>query len=164
VLPIQTFIRYEDFIGLHPGSGERGPSGKLPQMYADMFGWENQVATVARVYNTLTPEEKARTIIFCSNYGQAGAIDFFGKKYGLPKAASGHNSYWYWGARNWDADMVITVGESREDVEKTFGQVDQAATVVSEYARPFETDLPIYIGRKPKMSLREVWPRCKDFI
>jgi hypothetical protein len=164
VLPIETFIRYEDFIGLHPGSGERGQSGKLPQMYADMFGWENQVATVAKVYNALSPQEKARTIIFCSNYGQAGAIDFFGKKYGLPQARSGHNNYWYWGAGNWDADMVITVGESREDVEKTFSQVDLGATVVSEYARPSETDLPIYIGRKPKMSLREVWPRCKDFI
>lgn len=164
VLPVETFIRYEDFVGLHPGSGERGQAGKLPQMYADMYGWENQVATVARVYNSLTAEEKARTIIFCSNYGQAGAIDFFGKKYGLPKAVSGHNNYWYWGPGNWDADIVITVGESREDVEQSFNQVDKAAIVVSEYARPFETNMSIFIGQKPKMTLREIWPRCKDFI
>jgi len=164
VLPVETFIKYEDFVGLHPGSGERGPSGELPQMYADMFGWENQVATVAKVYNSLTPEEKARTIIYCENYGEAGAIDFFGGKYGLPRAASGHNSYWYWGPGNWDADIVITVGESREDVEKSFEQVELAATVVSPYARPNETGLPIFIGRKPKMSLREVWPRTRHFI
>ena len=163
VLPVETFIRYEDFIGLHPGSGERGRTGKLPQYYDDMFGWENQVATVARVYNALTPEERSRTIIFCSNYGEAGAIDFFGKKYGLPKAASGHNNYWYWGPGNWNADIVITVGESREDVEQSFEQVELAATVVSPYARPSETDLPIFIGRKPRMPLKEIWPRTKSF-
>lgn len=163
VLPVQTFIRYQDFVGLHPGSGERGTSGKLPQYYDDMFGWENQVATVARVYNSLSPEEKARTIIYCHNYGEAGAIDFFGKKYGLPKAASAHNNYWYWGPGNWDADMVILVGESREDAEKSFSDVEQAAVVVSEYARPFETDMPIFIARKPKYSLREIWPHAKSF-
>jgi 4-amino-4-deoxy-L-arabinose transferase-like glycosyltransferase len=164
VLPVEQFVKYEDFVGLHPGTGERGTSGKLPQYYADMFGWENQVATVARVYNTLAPEEKARTIILCSNYGEAGAIDFFGEKYGLPKAVSGHNSYWFWGPGNWDADVVITVGASREDVEEFFEQVELAASVVSPYARPFETDLPIFIGRKPKISLKEIWPRAKEFI
>jgi hypothetical protein len=164
VLPVETFIKYEDFIGLHPGTGERGTSGKLPQYYGDMFGWENQVATVARVYYTLTLEEKARTIIFCSNYGEAGAIDLFGKKYGLPKATSGHNNYWFWGPGNWDADIVITVGASREDVEKSFEQVELGATIVSPYARPNETDIPVFIGRKPRMPLKEVWPRTKEFI
>jgi 4-amino-4-deoxy-L-arabinose transferase-like glycosyltransferase len=163
VLPVQTFIRYQDFVGFHPGSGERGAVGKLPQYYDDMFGWENQVATVARVYNSLSPEEKARTIIYCHNYGEAGAIDFFGKKYGLPKAASAHNNYWYWGPGNWDADMVILVGESREDAEKSFNEVEQAAVVVSEYARPFETNMPIFIARRPKYSLREIWPHAKSF-
>jgi hypothetical protein len=164
VLPVETFIRYANFLGLHPGAGERGPSGELPQMYADMFGWENQVATVAKVYHSLSPEEKSRTIIFCDNYGEAGAIDFLGKKYGLPKAVSGHNNYWFWGPGNWGADIVITVGERREEVERTFAEVEQAATVVSEYARPFETNMPIYIGRKPKAPLNEIWPRTKDFI
>ncbi len=163
VLPVQMFIRYQDFVGFHPGSGERGAVGKLPQYYDDMFGWENQVATVARVYNSLSPEEKARTIIYCHNYGEAGAIDFFGKKYGLPKAASGHNNYWLWGPGNWDADIVITVGESREDVAQSFNDVQEAAIVRSEYARPFETNMPIFIARKPKYSLREIWPHAKSF-
>jgi 4-amino-4-deoxy-L-arabinose transferase-like glycosyltransferase len=164
VLPVETFIRYQNWLGLRPGSGERGPSGELPQMYADMFGWENQVATVAKVYHSLPPEEKSRTIIYCSNYGQAGAIDFLGEKYGLPKAASGHNNYWLWGPGNWEADIVITVGESPEDVASSFHDVQEAAMVISKYARPSETNLPIYIGRKPKYPLKEIWPRAKQFI
>jgi hypothetical protein len=164
VLRVDTFIRYENFLGLHPSTGEREKPGELPQTYADMFGWENMVATVAKVYNSLSPEEKARTLIYCHNYGEAGAIDFFGKKYGLPKASSGHNSYWLWGLQNPSADMVVTVGERLQDVQKTFDQVDLAAVVVSEHARSFETNLPIYIGREPKMPLQEVWPRTKGFI
>jgi hypothetical protein len=164
VLPVESFIRYEDFLGIHPGSGERGPRGKLFQQYADMHGWENQVATVAKVYHSLTPEEKARTIIFCDNYGEAGAIDFLGKRYGLPGASSGHNSYWFWGPGNWDATTVIAVGSDREDLERDFEAVQEAAVVVSEFARPFETNLPVYVARKPRLPLRELWPRAKKFI
>ena len=164
ILPVDTFIRYADFLGLHPGSGERGRPEKLPQVYADMFGWQNMVATVAQVYKSLTPEERARTLIFCDNYGEAGAIDLFGKKYGLPKASSGHNNYWLWGPTNRDADIVITVGESKEDVEKTFRDVQLAAVAISTHARSFEANLPIYVGRDPKMSISQAWPRTKHFI
>jgi hypothetical protein len=164
VLPVETFLRYEDFLGIHPGSGERGPKGKLFQQYADMFDWESQVATAAKVYHSLTPEEKARAILFCDNYGEAGAIDFLGKQYGLPKAASGHNNYWLWGPGNWDADIVIAIGPEREDLLADFEEVREAAVIVSEYARPFETNLPIYMARRPKTSLRELWPKAKHFI
>lgn len=32
-----------------------------------------------------------------SNYGEAGAIDRYGPKLGLPRAYSGHNGYWCFG-------------------------------------------------------------------
>lgn len=164
VLPVETFIRYQAFLRIPVESGEKHRMGKLPQMYGDMFGWEEMVAAVANVYNRLTPEEKARCIIFASNYGEAGAIDFLGKKYGLPKAASGHNNYWLWGPGNYDADMAITVGESREDVGKTFDEAELAAVIKHEYAMPYESDLPVFICQKPRTPLREVWPRIRHYI
>jgi hypothetical protein len=164
VLPVETYIKYQSFLGIEPPKTERHKFGKLPQGYADMFGWENMAATVAKVYNSLQPEERAKCAIFTSNYGEAGAIDFFGKKYGLPKAISGHNNYWLWGPGNHTGEIVITVGESLEDVKKTFDQVELGATVVSEYAMPYESDLPVYICRKPKVSLPEVWPRVKGYM
>jgi len=164
VLPVETYIKYQSFLGIEPPKTERHKFGKLPQGYADMFGWENMVAIVAKVYNSLSSEERAKCAIFTSNYGEAGAIDFFGKKYGLPKAISGHNNYWLWGPGNHTGEIVITVGESLEDVKKTFDQVELGATVVSEYAMPYESDLPVYICRKPKVSLPEVWPRVKGYM
>ncbi len=164
VLPVDTFIRYQAFLHIPVESGEHHRMGKLPQMYADMFGWEEMVATVAKVYYSLPPEERAKCALFASNYGEAGAIDFFARKYGLPKALSGHNNYWIWGPRDYTGEIVITVGEKRQDVEKTFDQIELAATHVHDYAMPYESNLPIYICRKPRMSLQEAWPRTRHYI
>ena len=51
------------------------------------------VDTVANVYRNLTHEEQLQCVIYVRNYGEAAAIDFFGKKYGLPNAQCAHNSY-----------------------------------------------------------------------
>src|SRR4029079_1210080 len=69
---------------------ETSHAAALPQLYADQFGWEEMVRSVARVYASLPANEQQRAAIFCQNYGEAGAIDFFGSKYGLPPALSGH--------------------------------------------------------------------------
>jgi hypothetical protein len=164
VLPPETFLRYENFMGLKAPAEEKGKQGKLPQQYADMFGWENMVATVAKVYNRLSPEDKHKCVIGASNYGEAGAIDFFGKKYGLPHAISSHNSYWIWGPGEKPGEVLIVVGGDPKDYHNMYDDVQQAATVICEYARPFETNLPVYLCRRPKVTLQQVWPRIKHFI
>lgn len=164
VLPVETYIRYAEFVGLKPPSGERSELGKLPQHFADMFGWPEMVATVAKVYHSIPEAERSQCAIFGSNYGEAGAIDFFGPRYGLPKAISGHNNYWLWGARGYSGGCVITVGESRQDVEKLFEEVELAATFTHPYVMPYENNLPIFICRKPRVSLKASWPMTKKFI
>ena len=76
---------------------ENGMVSVLPQHFADEFGWPEMVATVAGVYDSLPPDERAETAILAGNYGGAGAIYFFGPHYGLPKAISAHQNYYYWG-------------------------------------------------------------------
>lgn len=164
VLPVETFINYSTALGLNEGVKTENLSlGKLPQHYADMFGWEDMTATVAQVYNSLPPEERAKCAIFASNYGEAGAIDFFGKKYNLPKSISGHQNYYFWGPRDYTGEIVITVGEDFEDVSKSFNHVELAATVTHQYAIPHENNLPIFICRQPKRPLKEIWPDAKCF-
>ena len=70
------------------------------------------VRTIADAYHTLTPDEQTRCAIMANNYGEAGAIDYFGGEYGLPNAISGHNNYWIWGPRNADGSVVIHLGGS----------------------------------------------------
>ena len=43
-----------------------------------MFGWEGLADAVARVVRTLPPEERATARIYVQNYGEAGALEYYG--------------------------------------------------------------------------------------
>jgi len=163
VLPVETFVRYQKTLGLEPPRTEKLKLSVLPQHYADMFGWEEMTATVARVYHALPPEERGRCAIFARNYGEAGAIDFFGAKYGLPKAIGKHQNYFLWGPRDYTGECVITMGEKLDDVRESFERVEQAATFGHPYALPHENDQPVLVCRQPKAPLKEIWPNVKCY-
>jgi dolichyl-phosphate-mannose-protein mannosyltransferase len=163
VLPLDSFVRYESHSPLSPKPTERSFVGAvLPQYYADELPWQEQVAAVARVYHSLSPEEQAKAAIFCDNYGQAAAIDFFGPQYGLPKAISGHQNYFLWGPRNYTGEIVIVVGQPEDDVGKYFASVEAAATVNVAYAYSYETR-PILLCRGLKGNLQTLWPQVKHW-
>jgi hypothetical protein len=156
-------VRYQSHLSLHSQPTERSFIGAvLPQYYADELPWQDQVAAVARVYHSLTPEEQAKAAIFCDNYGQAGAIDFFGPRYGLPKAISGHQNYFFWGPRNYSGEIVILVGQSEADARKQFASVEVAATLDIPYAYFYETR-PILLCRGLQWNLLTGWPRVKNW-
>ncbi|HJQ31818.1 MAG TPA: glycosyltransferase family 39 protein [Pyrinomonadaceae bacterium] len=163
VLPVETFIRYQRALGLEAPRTEKLRLAELPQHYADMFGWEEMTRAVASVYNSLPPDERGRCAVFARNYGEAGAIDFFGARYGLPKAIGKHQNYFLWGPRDYTGECVITVGERETDVRKSFDEVELAATITHPYAIPHENNLPVYVCRKPKRPLKEIWPEVKCY-
>jgi Dolichyl-phosphate-mannose-protein mannosyltransferase len=163
ILPLDAEAAYAKFWDVDRVQVEREPSGKLPQMYADMMGWPQQAETVAGVFQSLSPEEQSRVAILAKNYGQAGAIDYFGPALGLPHAISGHNNYYLWGPQRYSGEVVIAVGMPLDALKPLFGQIDLAATINNEYAIPEENNLPVYICRKPKMTLQQAWPRLKFY-
>jgi len=164
VLPVETFIRYADFLGVREGvKTENHRMGRLPQHYADMFGWEQMAATVARVYAGLSPEEQAVCAVYVQNFGEAGAINFFGRAYHLPRAISGHQNYYLWGTRGYTGEITIVVGGKRKDHEKIFSRVEQVAVIANEYAMPYESNLPVYVGRGIKSPLNSIWPQVKHY-
>ena len=163
VLPVEAFVRYQSRLPFEVPRAERSFIGAaLPQYYADEFPWPGMVAAVARVYHSLTPEDQAKTAIYCGNYGQAAAIDFFGRQYGLPKAISGHQSYFLWGPRNYSGEIVILVGEGEREAKEQFDSVTVAATLHNEYAFWYETQ-PILLCRGLKWDLQSGWPRVKNW-
>ena len=95
---------------------ENAPTGALPQLFADRFGWPEQVQAVAKAYQALPPEVRAKTAIWGNDYQQAGAVDFYGPALGLPKAIGGHLNYWYWGPRGYTGESVLTLGEKLGDL------------------------------------------------
>ena len=166
VLHVDAFLRYSQKLPYSRSvTAERDSAqAELPQLYADMFGWENTAVAVARVYRSLSPAERSGCAILGGNYGEAGAIDYYGPALGLPKAISGHNSYYYWGPRNYSGACVIIFGEQSSDFIKLFGDVQVAATADNPHAMPNEQHIAIYICRKPVAPLSALWPRFKMII
>ena len=119
---------------------------------------------VASVYRQLPVEDQKRTAILAGNYGEAGAIDYFGPTYGLPRAISPHNAYYLWGPRGQSGDVVIAIGMKVEVLQSLFGDVQQAATITNSDAMPSESNLAIYVCRKPFKTLTEAWPQLKSLI
>ncbi|MEK6371823.1 MAG: glycosyltransferase family 39 protein [Acidobacteriota bacterium] len=164
ILPVQTFIKYQRALHLEPPALESHRLGPLPQLYADMFGWPEMAAEVARAYNAIPPDERSQCGIFGQNYGQAGAIDFFGHRYGLPKAISGHQNYFLWGPRGYTGDCLIVMDDDRETLEAIFEDVRQVGMVHHPLAMPYENDKPLHLCRRPKVPLAELWPKIKKWI
>ncbi len=164
VLPPDQFVSYATAIGIEAPKDERRAVAELPQHFADRFGWQEMVRAVAGVYDTLSPAEQAECVIFCSSYGRAGAIDLFGPDYGLPKACSGHNSYFLWGPPKRSGQVTIAVGVSHEELESIFEEVTYVAESTHRYAMPSSRNQRIYLCRKPRKSIQELWPQTKNFI
>jgi hypothetical protein len=166
VLPVDTFIRYAQKLGVSFESAESHELYELHQFYADMFGWENLARTVSEVYTALPPQERERTIIVAGNYGEAGAIEYFSRKYDLPPVISPHNNYWIWGWRHRQGDYrtVIILGGDREEHLRRAEEVEQAATVRCRYCIPYENDLPVFVVHGLKRDFDYIWNSIKIFI
>jgi hypothetical protein len=164
ILPINQYLEYQAHLPIAVPRSEHGHMGAaLPQHYADEFGWQEMVAATAQVYQSLTPEEQSKTAIFANNYGEAGAIDFFGPNYGLPKAISGHQNYFYWGPRNFTGEIIIVLGSSDPDNDRRFFKdVQVAAELHNAYAIPGERR-PILLCRGLKQNLQTLWPDLKHW-
>ncbi len=164
VLPVNAYISYSEKLGIKPSSSENKKLSELPQFYADMFGWKNMAATVSRVYDSLSPAEKTKAVVFAMNYGEAGSLEYYKKDYPLPEVISGHNNYWLWGYNHSIKDpIIIILGGRLEDHLKTCDSVRTAAVIQSKYAMPYETNLPVFICKGMKYPISEIWSRVKNF-
>ena len=164
LLPVNSFLAYQSALKLESSNNEGKKLSELPQFYADMFGWDELARDVSKVYQSLTDSERKNTIVYCSNYGEAGAIEYYSKKYPLPKVICAHNNYWYWWPEDTNATTVIIIGGSIEDHLQSLQQVEPAGVHKTKYAMPYENNLTIFIGRGLKRSLQEIKQSDKIFI
>ena len=139
-----------------------GVGAPLMQVLSDEFGWPQLANDVEAAYAALPPGDRAKAAIFASNYGDAAAIDFYGK--GLPPALSGNNNYYLWGPRGYDGSVVLAVNV---DPKQWAGICDSASVVgrfgTSPFAMPYEQDRPIVLCRGMRPPLPQLWPAFKHY-
>lgn len=165
VLSPEAFLRYQASLPFQIQPDEKSMAMEpMPHYYSDDFGWEEMVQAVAKAYAMVPTEERADTAIFAQNFASAGAIDIIGPRYGLPKAISGHQTYWLWGPRNYSGQTVIVLGSRPEWEARHFNEVTVVAELHNPYAPPWE-NRPVLLCRGPKNfhSIQEVWPKLKNW-
>jgi hypothetical protein len=162
ILDPAALAAYMQWLGARPEAQENNQKDAIiPQLHADMLGWRELEAQVAQVWRSLPPDERAKAAIMTNNYGEAGAINFYGPDDGLPRALSGHNQYWLWGPGGYDGSIVIRVGGDLTRYQQRCAEVTVAATFGVPYAMPYEQDRPILLCRGMHPDLRQAWPEFK---
>jgi len=164
VLSPDGFLNYANYLPMKlPVMEHDHARAALPQWYSDQFGWNEIVAETAVAWNRLSDEERQNENcgIFAQDYGQAGAIDFLGRAYGLPKALSGHQTWFLWGPRGYSGNCMIVLDDSRERLEQLWEHVEYVGTSADNpYA--LEKEIPIFICRGAKFgTLAQLWPEVK---
>ena len=168
VLPLSiTFLNADQFSAycqylIHeiklesPMRWEDGQIHALPQDYADMFGWEEFGEKVALAYQQVP--NKKQCMIYCENYGQAGAVEHFGKKYNLPPVISFSDSYRLWAPEKIDDNintLIYVNDELGDDIRAIFEEVKLIGTIEHPYAR--EQGTRIYLCQKERSDFSDFW-------
>jgi len=138
-------------------------SSSLQGDYVEELGWPELVQEVARIRDSLSPQEREHLAILGTNYGEAGAINLYGPQYGLPQAISGVNSFWVRGYGNPEPQTVIILGLSQHYMNEHLTSCRLAGHTPNPYnVKNEETeDHPdIYVCGPPKEGWPEFW---KDF-
>jgi 4-amino-4-deoxy-L-arabinose transferase-like glycosyltransferase len=163
ILPIERFVAWQDFLRQTPQPLERQKLGRLPQYYADMFGWQELAAQIGAIYQALPPEDRAKAVFLAGNYGEAAAIDVLGAPWHLPSAISGHNNYFLWGPRGHVGSVVIRFGGNRQVLLSAYASVEPAGMFDNPWAMPYERGQTLWLCRGRKVSFEQDWARFRKF-
>lgn len=160
VLPVDTLIAYAKLLGL---TGRNGTPARLIQpVFAEEFGWERLSRDVASAYFSLPAPIRARTAIYADTYGDAGALEFFGPRYGLPPPISSQNNYYLWGTRGYDGSTLLAIGATQIDrLRRFYRSVSLVRTSTEPYKWIVEGPAPIYLCRDPVAPLPVIWPALR---
>ena len=161
LLPPGKLLDYQRAIGFKSAKEEVHHEGPLDQRLSDQFGWPEFTEEVAQIYQSLPPEERANTAIYAANYGEAGAINHLGPARGLPQAICAHQAHSLWTPPARDYSTYICLG-CDEGLSRVFESV-QVAAVHNHPWGMAEENRPIYLCRKPKLSIRGLWPTLKHW-
>ena len=129
----------------------------VPQDYMDMTGWDELAALASVAYNQLDENQKKDWIIYANDYGQAGALDFYGKKYHLPTPTCVHDSYIFWAPDSLSASNYIVSDDELGDIPKLFNNYHEIGEIKDIYFR--ENGLKVFLCQNPKPLLNEFFKK-----
>jgi hypothetical protein len=163
VLSPPVFISYYNRLFREPPQVEHQRLGPMrQQIYADMFGWKEMAKEVARAYYSLPPDVRAKTAIGANSYGTAGAVDFYGRQYGLPPVLSGHQNYWFWGTHGFTGESMLLLDQTRHGAQRLCDDPQVVGRTYHPLSREDE-HFEIFLCHPLRRSLDQIWPDVKHW-
>ena len=166
ILPIldpPVLARYLDATKLRPRANELTAIGApLTQLFSDQLGWRQMEKQVAAVYQSLPPDERARAAIMTVDYGEAAAIDVYGRADALPPAICGQAQYFLWGPRGYDGSVLIHVNGDPDRWRGLCEKSEVAGWIGAPYVMPYENG-PIILCHGMRPSLTETWDSFRRY-
>jgi hypothetical protein len=112
----------------------------LPQDFADMLGWKELTEKTEKFFHSLPDSTKVNTIIHCANYGQAGALKFYGKDDQFKgRVISENGSFQLWINERINFKHLIIIDDELPDpddeVIRYFKKVTAIDSVKNSYSR-----------------------------
>lgn len=159
-----VLARYLQATHLRPPPDELAAVGApLTQVFSDEMGWRELEKKVAAAYRSLPDAERSRAAILAVDYGEAAAIDVYGKADGLPPALSGEDQYFLWGSHGYDGSVILHINGNERSWRRFCEDVEVIGTFGAPYAMPYENGRPILLCHRLRANLTETWERFKRY-
>ena len=130
----------------------------------ETVGWPRFIDTVSQAWQSLPAAQRADTVIFTENYGEAGAIDLLGASHGLPRAYSAHNGFSEWGQPAARATSALVLGyDGPADAAPffvgctTLAHIDDGVGLDND-----EQGLPVMLCN-PAAAWATLWPHLRHY-
>ena len=127
------------------------------------MGWHDYTDQVGAAWQKIPAAERARTGIKVENYGEAAALDIYGKAYSLPPALSGHNQYYLWGLRGQNPVNLLVVQNNPDRLEPYCQKTVILGETYSRDAMAYENGKTIALCQGLKVDIVKLWPELKNF-
>ncbi|UCF04724.1 MAG: glycosyltransferase family 39 protein [bacterium] len=161
LLSPEDTVAYGRRMGIVPAAQEVGHTSALPQYFSDRLGWENLARVVSEAYRDLPAGERERCFVLGLNYGHAGSLEYWSRKYELPPVYCMHNNYWLWGPPPGNSEIIIVIRGGRKNLEKLFDEVIEAGVAESPYA--MESHMTVWICRGLRRPIKDIWKKNKSY-
>lgn len=163
-LPLSNFIDYQSWVNLKAPVNEENGKELLPRYSAGMIGWNDLANKVSEVYLFIPDDIRRNTLVYCSNYGEAGAFEYYRDKYELPGVICPQNSYSNWWSEKRNPSTIIFIGGSIGEYLDYFETVEVGGFYKSKHGIPYRNNTTIFICRGFKGALEKIRRRDKTFI
>ena len=159
LLPLNHFLNYTKVVGVDAGVKYENLSlNRLPQHFADRFGWEELVRDISEEYHKIPIENRQNAGILIGNWGIASAVHFYKDDYDLPEPTSDAGWYYFEAIRKNDfRNVYICLAFSEGTLRQAFTTVIKKRTFTHPYCMPHENNRPIYFCADPKVDIAQLF-------